>query len=268
MLGIAELGSAVPVARLASAAAVGLVGGFSSGLCGVSPGGALVVLASALLGVGQHVAQGLSLAVQVAPTSFAGVARYRRAGIHFPLRWLFLLGAGFVVGGVGGGLLAARTPERVLQWSYVAYLSGLLALLLFRSRTRPERVPTEARDASPVTLVLVGLIAGVSSGFLGIGGGLAIVAGLSAGLGVSQHVAQLISLVLAAVPTTLPAALVYWHQGLVGSWTVIGAVILGLWLGTHLGARAAVGVSEALLRGILVLMVTAMAAYMTWKALG
>jgi uncharacterized protein len=270
MLSSVELVLGTPFSVLACAAAVGLIAGFSSGLCGVSPGGALVVLACALLGAGQHTAQGLSLAVQVAPTSLAGIARYRKDGVRFPVRWLVPLAAGFVVGGLVGGLLAARASERVLQWSYVVYLSGLLALLIFRARRaqRHERSTTQSSDQGPVGLGLVGLVAGVSSGFLGIGGGLAIVAGLSAGLRVSQHVAQMISLVLAAIPTTLPAAWVYWRQGLVGSWTVIGVIIVALWLGTYLGARAAVRLPEKMLRGVLVIVVTVMAAYMTGKAVG
>jgi uncharacterized protein len=48
---------------------VGLVGGVTSGLLGVSPGGGLVVFSNLLLGSEQHVAQGLSLVAQIPPTS-------------------------------------------------------------------------------------------------------------------------------------------------------------------------------------------------------
>ena len=61
--------------------------------------------------------------------------------------------------------------------------------------------------------VAVGFIAGFSSGFLGIGGGLAITAGLSAGLRVPQHQAQLVSLVFSIIPMTIPAAWIYWRNG-------------------------------------------------------
>ncbi len=61
---------------LFAGAAVGLVGGFTSGLLGVSPGGGLVVFSVLLLGAEQHVAQGISLAAQIPPTSLAGIRRY------------------------------------------------------------------------------------------------------------------------------------------------------------------------------------------------
>jgi uncharacterized membrane protein YfcA len=51
----------------------------------------------------------------------------------------------------------------------------------------------------------IGAIAGWSSGFLGIGGGLAITALMTGLLKVSQHRSQAVT----ALPVTLPAALLY-----------------------------------------------------------
>ena len=87
---------------LVAGAAVGLVGGFTSGLLGVSPGGGLVVFSVLLLGAEQHVAQGVSLAAQIPPTSLAGIQRYRKGGVRTPARWFAPLAIGFLVGGVGG----------------------------------------------------------------------------------------------------------------------------------------------------------------------
>ena len=73
---------------LLAGAAVGLVGGFSSGLLGVSPGGGLVVFSVLLLGAEQHAAQGTSLVAQIPPTSVAGIRRHREGGVRCPARWL------------------------------------------------------------------------------------------------------------------------------------------------------------------------------------
>ena len=73
------------IADLLIGGAVGLVGGVASGLTGTSPGGALVVLSSLLLGAEQHVAQGISLIAQVPPTSLPGIARYRADGARTQL---------------------------------------------------------------------------------------------------------------------------------------------------------------------------------------
>lgn len=272
--------------QVALAVCVGLIGGVSSGLCGVSPGGALVVLSAGLLGAEQHVAQGISLMAQIPPTGLSGIRRYREEGRAAPLRWLLWLTAGFLLGGVAGATLAGRVSTAVLQWSYVGYLIALDALLLVRiSRAQPSTV-TDNRpgDANPtkganptndrcrtdvvgwVPLLAVGLLGGLSSGYLGIGGGLAIVAGLTGGLRVPQHQAQMVSLVLSIIPTTIPAAYVYWRTGHLPAWTILVAVIVGLYAGTDLGARAANRMTSTTLRRVLVIMVTAMAAYMAWRA--
>jgi uncharacterized protein len=269
--------SAVPSTwELALAVCVGLIGGVSSGLCGVSPGGALVVLSSGLLGAEQHVAQGISLMAQIPPTGLSGIKRYREEGRGAPIRWLLWLTAGFLLGGVAGATLAGRVSTAVLQWSYVGYLVALDALLLVRiSRTRPSAVTANrtegvnrTEDVGWLSLLTVGLLGGLSSGYLGIGGGLAIVAGLTGGLRVPQHQAQMVSLVLSIIPTTIPAAYVYWRAGQIPPWPILVAVIVGLYGGTDLGARVANRMKSTTLRGVLVIMVTAMAAYMAWRACG
>ena len=266
--------------QVALAVCVGLIGGVSSGLCGVSPGGALVVLSAGLLGAEQHVAQGISLMAQIPPTGLSGIKRYREEGRVAPPRWVLWLTSGFLLGGVAGATLAGRVSTTVLQWSYVGYLVALDALLLVRiSRTqlsaatdnRPEDAnPTEDACRTDVVgwlpLLVVGLLGGLSSGYLGIGGGLAIVAGLTGGLKVPQHQAQMVSLVLSIIPTTIPAAYVYWRAGQTPAWPILVAVIVGLYCGTDLGARAANRMKSITLRRVLVIMVTAMAAYMAWRA--
>ncbi len=94
-----------------SGVAVGLVGGLTSGLLGVSPGGGLVVFSVLLLGAEQHVAQGVSLAAQVPPTSLAGIRQYWEKGHRAPLVWLLLIGAGFLIGGVAGAKVAGAASR-------------------------------------------------------------------------------------------------------------------------------------------------------------
>lgn len=73
---------------LAPGFVTGLIGGVSSGLLGISPGGALVVLSVLLLGCDQHVAQGLSLVAQSLPTNLSRIERYREHGYRSPISWL------------------------------------------------------------------------------------------------------------------------------------------------------------------------------------
>lgn len=260
---------AIVLSELLPSLVVGLVGGLTSGLLGVSPGGGLVVFSVLLLGAEQHAAQGISLFAQIAPTSLAGVRRYREKGNRSPLRWLVFLALGFLAGGVAGALAAGSVSTTTLQWTYVGYLGLLTALLIFRppsaSPAAPAEFPNRAIHWAP--LLGVGAIAGFSSGFLGIGGGLAITAGLAAGLKVPQHQAQLVSLVLTVIPTTIPAAYIYWRQGWSFSWIVIGAVIVGLYCGNDLGSRLANRLSGVRLSRVLIGFVLSMAGYMAYKAL-
>ena len=256
--------------ELAAGAGVGLAGGISAGLLGVSPGGALVVFSVLLLGAGQHVAQGTSLIAQVPPTSLSGIRRYWDKGNRSPARWIAWLCVGFLLGSVAGGYAAAGVPETELQWVYVVYLLALGALLILRrERSATGEADAAARSALPWTALLaVGVVAGFSSGFLGIGGGLAITVGLVAGLKVPQHQAQLVSLLFSVVPTTIPAAWIYWSKGLAVSLPALIAILAGLWIGTDLGARLANRVTKTALRKILIGFVSAMTLYMAFKASG
>ena len=246
---------------------VGLVGGASAGLLGVSPGGGLVIFSVLLLGAEQHVAQGVSLIAQIFPTSLSGIRRYRENGARVSLRWAALLAIGFVAGGIGGAMAAGQVSAAFLQWTYVFYLAALDALMILRRRKRPEQASgVDDAQIPSAALIGVGVVAGFSSGFIGIGGGLAVTVGLAA-LKAPQRQAQLMSLVLAIVPTTIPAAYVYWRQGWSTPWPILVAVIVGLWIGTDLGARAANRASETALHRLLIGFVSAMALYMIYKAL-
>ena len=168
---------------LVASVGVGLVGGVTSGLLGVSPGGGLVVFSNLLLGSEQHVAQGLSLVAQIPPTSVSGIRRYWEKGSRSPTRWLILLSLGFLVGGVAGALAAANVSAAALRWTYVFYLIALDAMLILRRQRQPpgETADNFSGQIHWAALLGVGAVAGFSSGFLGIGGGLAITVGLSAG---------------------------------------------------------------------------------------
>ena len=248
----------------------GSVGGIASGFLGITSGGILVPLLVLLLGKDQHVAQGISLLAQVLPTSLSGVRDYSRSGHRVSWRWLIFLAVGFAVGGCIGALLATHVSERALQWTFVGYLLILLAMVILRpSRPRVEGAAEDSTDLPLpwAALAAIGGIAGWSSGFLGIGGGLAITALMTGLLKVSQHRSQAVSLAVTALPVTLPAALLYVQQGTVPRAT-IAALIVGLWVGTGLGARLANRVSADKLRMALIIVIGGMAAFMAFKAWG
>jgi uncharacterized protein len=245
----------------------GAIAGFASGLLGVSPGGILVPAVCMTLGINQHVAQGVSLVAQIAPTGLGGVAEYRRRGQGVPMPWIALLSAGFIAGGACGAVVAGSLSDRVLRWSFVGYL--LVLAVLAASRGRKQSTSMSAGPAAAprrAALVGIGLVAGLSSGVLGIGGGLAVTALSTTMLHFGQHRAQAMSLILTLLPLTIPAAGVYVAQGSSLPWWSISGVVAGLWGATAIGARIANRLPERVLRPTFIVLIMAMAAYMAARS--
>lgn len=234
----------------------GLSGGLLSGLFGVGGGIVLVPLLGLLLGVGQRVAQGLSLAVLLLPNGLPAVLHYRKAGIA--IRWgiVVRLMVGFLGGVWLGAFGANRVPERGLRYTFIAVLL-LLALRSFRGAGKAGATGEfEARNLN--LALLIGLLGGLASGLLGIGGAVLMIPLMGLWLGLSQHEAQLASLVMMLPPIGLPAVLEYARNGEGLPWRLLAAVALGFLGGTALGARVATRLSGTRLKqifgGVLVLM--------------
>lgn len=100
-----------------------------------------------------------------------------------------------------------------------------------------------------IGFMVIGVLAGVLSGLLGIGGGILLVPALVYLFGYSQHLAQGTTLALMVPPIGLLAAWSYYRQGNVN---LAAALFIGLGFvaGGLLGARFAGALSgEALRRG-------------------
>lgn len=87
---------------------------------------------------------------------------------------------------------------------------------------------------SILTLLIIGLIAGILSGFFGIGGGVVIVPSLIFFLGFSQHKATGTSLAVLLPPIGLAAVWEYYGHGNVdlrAALFVALAALVGAWVG-------------------------------------
>ncbi len=107
--------------------------------------------------------------------------------------------------------------------------------------------------------VLLGLIAGILSGVVGIGGGTIIIPALVFLFGFTQHKAQGTTLALMVPPIGILAAWTYYKQGFVDLKAAL-FIVLGFFLGGLLGARVAVGIPDTVLRkvfGVYLLVVAA-----------
>lgn len=88
-------------------------------------------------------------------------------------------------------------------------------------------------------LMVLGCVAGITSGLIGIGGGVIIVPALVLLFGFSQQVAQGTTLALMVPPLGILAALTYYRQGYVDIKTA-ALICLGFLAGSAMGADLAV----------------------------
>ncbi|MGB9592725.1 MAG: TSUP family transporter [Anaerolineae bacterium] len=109
--------------------------------------------------------------------------------------------------------------------------------------------------------MLLGLIAGVLSGVVGIGGGTIIIPALVFLFGFTQHKAQGTTLALMVPPIGILAAWTYYKQGFVDL-RAAAFIVLGFFLGGLLGARVAVDISDAVLRKVFAVYLLIVAAQM------
>ena len=97
--------------------------------------------------------------------------------------------------------------------------------------------------------LLLGLVTGIFSGLIGIGGAIIIIPSLVLLFGLSQHAAQGTTLALMVPPIGLLAAWTYYKQGFV-DFKIAGLICLGFFFGGLVGAKFATNIPEDILRKI------------------
>jgi uncharacterized membrane protein YfcA len=110
-----------------------------------------------------------------------------------------------------------------------------------------------------LVIMIIGLLAGVLSGLVGVGGGIIIVPALVFLLGFSQHQAQGTSLGLLLLPVGILAVFNYYKQGYIDIKVVLimsVAFVVGGWLGSKLS----LSISEQLLKKVFAIILIVVAA--------
>ena len=122
---------------------------------------------------------------------------------------------------------------------------------------------------SLLTLLLIGVAAGVLSGFIGIGGGLLIVPALMYFMGLSQMAAQGTSLALMLPPIGALAVMNYWKAGEVDI-RAAAIMVVAFVAGGYFGSRLSLAMDPLKVRlafGIVMLLVALRIIIQTSRAL-
>jgi uncharacterized membrane protein YfcA len=98
-------------------------------------------------------------------------------------------------------------------------------------------------------LVIVGLLAGMLSGLVGLGGGVIIVPALVFFLGFTQHQAQGTSLGILLLPAGIFAVLNYYQKGYIDVKVVL-LLFVGFLVGGWLGSKLSLSLSEVVLKKV------------------
>jgi uncharacterized membrane protein YfcA len=103
-----------------------------------------------------------------------------------------------------------------------------------------------------ITVLLIGLAAGILSGLVGVGGGIIMVPALVFFLSYTQHQAQGTSLGVLTLPVVIIASIYYYHQcqklGTPIDLKVIGLLAAGFLVGGFFGSKIALTINQELLK--------------------
>jgi uncharacterized membrane protein YfcA len=114
-------------------------------------------------------------------------------------------------------------------------------------------------------LVLIGLLAGALSGFVGVGGGIIIVPAMIYFMHMNQMQAQGVSLALLMLPVGVLGVMNYYKAGHI-QFNYVLIMAVGFVLGNYFGSKYAMRVPEHKIKFLFSLLMLYVAVQMLWKS--
>ena len=138
-------------------------------------GGTVMVPGLLLYGLTQRQASATSLAAMPL-ASLGGIISYAFGGhVNWAMGALVIIGT--ITGAWVGSKLLQKLSEKFLRWAFVVFLVGIVISQFFESPSRISHVTVTWLTGTG--MVLLGIISGVLSALLGVGGGAVLVPGMS-----------------------------------------------------------------------------------------
>lgn len=239
-------------------ALVGVLIGIASGLLGIGGGTVMVPIFRLAFGMSATMSTATSL-FAIIPTSISGAISHAKGKTCIPA-----LG---IAAGLGGACLspvgvwlAQLSPDWLVMFA-AALIIGYSAINMFKKafKLRPAgQLAAEADAAAPTADdsslsrkqllqgAAIGLVAGLASGYVGVGGGFIMVPLMLSIIGIPMRKASgtsLIAVMILAIPGVI-------EQGIIGNINYLAgiAIVIGTIPGAVIGARLVTKVPERTLR--------------------
>jgi uncharacterized membrane protein YfcA len=188
----------------------GVVGGFLSGFFGVGGGILMVPLLMLWAQFDQKRASATSL-LAIVPTSLVGAITYA-SNHQVDVMVAVFVAVGAIIGAPFGSKLLRVLPVAVVHWTFITMMVIEAFRLLFVADQ--SHGTFELTFFTGAGLIALGMLMGVASGMLGIGGGVIAVPVFMSVFGLAPLLAKGTSL-LAMVPTAIAGTIPNLRSGLV-----------------------------------------------------
>jgi len=233
-----------------------LVAGIASGFINtIAGGGSSITLPLMIfMGLSPGEANGTNR-VAILMQSIAGVGTFRQNKV-LSLSEGWKLAIPSALGALAGALVAVELNEEVMKWFVVAVMSGVLLLVVFK----PEVwIKDHARSATPQNRylqVVIFFLIGFYGGFIQVGVGFLLLAGLVLGCGFDLVKGNALKVLIVLVYTII-ALVIFVADGSV-NWLVGLILGAGSMLGAWLGAKFTIKGGAKYVRYFLVVTLIAM----------
>lgn len=116
-----------------------------------------------------------------------------------------------------------------------------------------------------IVLVLIGLMAGALSGFVGVGGGIIIVPAMIYFMNMNQMQAQGVSLALLMLPVGILGVMNYYKAGHI-QFNYVLILAVGFVVGSFFGSKYALKLPEYKIKFVFALLILFVGVQMLWKS--
>ncbi|MFZ9687377.1 MAG: sulfite exporter TauE/SafE family protein [Chitinophagaceae bacterium] len=112
---------------------IGIAAGFLGGLVGIGGGVIIVPALVLLLGISQHNAQGISLAMMLFPVGILGVINYYKKG-YVDFKYAGLIAIGFLLGSYIGSRFSLSLPQDTVKKIFAVVMIVLAVRMLLTGK--------------------------------------------------------------------------------------------------------------------------------------